>query len=470
VCLLVSFELTGAESGQTVLVLPSGYGPVKFLYRYLANIECSNAEAKIDIDFAHHSCCISHRPGVPLRITYTVQKPRDEIFGRNLFYNAIQGCFAPIFERRYFHILGVCLFLYPEAEGQYDITIRWSGFPNDWTMLNSIAPEKGNQQQFIACSKVWLESAFLGGDYRLNRILVSQKAVFIAIRGHWLFDDRELIEFLKASMQSIRDFWNDHDFEHYTVVLNPVGIDKLSSKDSCPQESVEIGSGLLNAMVLFSTPDRTLQQLGRLIYHEQLHHWIGGKIRAGDDEADYLYAWFNEGFTEYLTYKLMVKDNLLTLAQYIGILNQKFLRPYYSSSYRELPNDVIADNIDSNQGYLDLAYQRGCLIAFYLDMKIRESSGYSDDIRFLLLDVLSHYHKNNVMISDDLKAFFGLLEKHVLKDFCAEDFYQRHIVDGKLIPAAMFCLPGYLIMRDSEVPEIEVVEEALFNAHVNDLV
>lgn len=470
VCLLVSLELTGAESGQTFLVLPSGYGPVKFLHRYLRNIECSNIDAKMDVDVDNHSCYISHKPNAKLRITYTVQKPNDNKLSDDLFYSAIHECFSPILERSYFYILGVCLFLYPQGEAQYGVKIKWTGFPDDWAMFNSVAPETQNEQHFIAYSKEWVESVFVGGDYRLHRISVSGKPVSVAIRGHWLFDDHELTGFLKASIQTMRDFWNDHDFEHYTVVLSPVNIGKLSSKEANAKESVEIGSGLFNTIVLFSTQDRSLQQLRRLIYHEQLHHWIGGKIKASDEGAEYLYSWFNEGFTEYLTYKLMVKNNLLTVAQYIGILNQKFLQPYYSSSYKELPNEVIADKMDSDRDYFDLAYQRGCLFAFYLDMIIKESSGNSDDIRFLLLDLLNHYHKNKVMISDDLTTFFKLLEKHILKDFRAEDFYQRHVVDGKVIPSNMFCLPGYLMMRDSGMPEIEVVEDALLNAHIYDLV
>jgi predicted metalloprotease with PDZ domain len=121
--------------------------------------------------------------------------------------------------------------------------------------------------------------------------------------------------------------------------------------------------------------------LNHIIAHEFLHLWIGIGISAADSEREY---WLSEGFTEYSTLKLMKRLELINEDQFIrapmaGLEDdvQKYLSVAGSISMREA-------GLEKGENY-DLIYSGGALVAFALDVEIREGSamknGFEDFVQ-----------------------------------------------------------------------------------------
>jgi len=126
--------------------------------------------------------------------------------------------------------------------------------------------------------------------------------------------------------------------------------------------------------------------LNHIITHEFLHLWIGVGISAADPEREY---WFSEGFTEYSTLKLMKSLKLIDEDHFIsapmsGLEDdvQKYLPVAGSISMREA-------GLEKSANY-DLIYSGGALVAFALDVELREGSdmqlGFEDFVQRMYHD------------------------------------------------------------------------------------
>lgn len=162
-----------------------------------------------------------------------------------------------------------------------------------------------------------------------------------------------------------------------------------------------------------------------LVIHELLHLWNAETFRY----ADYREQWFNEGATEYLTFKALMKFGLV--AQEEGPLllvrawgNYSSARGIGEISLRE------AGRKDRKKGYYFLVYHGGLTACTALDYEIRSATGnkksFEDLMRYLYVN---HNHGNQkynaVDLLKGLKAVSGV-------DFT--DFFRRHIHGTEMIP------------------------------------
>lgn len=337
----------------------------------------------------------------------------------------------PILEKEFFHILGQSLFIVPEQifDGKIDnpeiiANIEWENFPIDYKIHNTFGT---NQKKQILKVKLWSElyhSLFVGGDYRIYSFLYQKKPIEFAIRGNWLaeYQDEKLLNALKKTITTQRDFWKDNSFNYYTVILTPT----LTQKDSIFKGQSITGSSVKNGFIIQSSnnPFNNFSTMKYIFNHEMMHDWIGGKISMKNEELNY---WFSEGFTDYYAYKNRLRNNDLNFQEWISNFNKEVIKPHWENPEKNKPNYVIKDDFWKNRNIEKIPYRRGAIFAFWIDNQILKKSNYTKSLDDLMREILNICKTQNRKFTDDL--FLDISQKYLNEDITY--FFQKHIINGE---------------------------------------
>jgi predicted metalloprotease with PDZ domain len=130
---------------------------------------------------------------------------------------------------------------------------------------------------------------------------------------------------------------------------------------------------------MFVTADTGLEDLTRVLAHEQMHSWIDDEIggRAPDEEG--LEYWLSEGFSDFYALRSLLGSGLFTPEAFVEELNAALLR-YGTSRVQTASNSRIAAEFSSDRDLQQLPYDRGHLFAILLDAEVKRASGGRADL------------------------------------------------------------------------------------------
>lgn len=418
--LTVKLHCEAEPDGTTTLVfLNDSWGETE-LHNTLHNMTLENESYSLEIQKDSGWISIIHPKGIKtIDFQYSIKQDTDLPLTSDKTYR-------PVVQPEYFHVFAHGLFMLPKAYSEtsdqtFDVEINWEGFPETFTIQNSFGSNERQQLIEDTTQGYFMQSVFLGGDYRTHHINIKGNTVVFSTRDEWeVVEDSTLVALLKTTLTVQRDFWQDHSQDYFSVTLSPTILENGSSFQ---------GTGLTNSFDCHASNNSFLEIEG-LVYlfnHELMHNWIGRLINNEDEEAQY---WFSEGFTEYYTIKNIAKHNIYNLGHgfFIEQLND-FISLLHASPVKEAPNtDINYDNFWKDYNYEKLPYRRGALFAFYLDLKIQKEyngeKSLDDVMRAIKADALDGQKLNheyfiskvNLFLKEDLTPIFN-----------------RHIEDGKLI-------------------------------------
>lgn len=336
----------------------------------------------------------------------------------------------PRLQPTFFHILGQSMFSVPELlfednveDPEMEATIDWVGFPKDFVLHNMLGTQQLHQS---FKGKLWTEfynTLFVGGDYRIRSFEHQHKKVYFAIRGEWkVYEDSQLLELFQRTLITQRDFWNDQNFDYYTVIMTPTE----TSSDTVEYRGQSVnGSRIYNGFMIQST-NNPFNDMGTIKYifnHEMMHDWIGGKMMMAHEELNY---WFSEGFTDYYAYKNQLRNGALSPEEWLAKFNEEVLKPHYENPERNQPNYRIKDDFWKNYNIEKLPYRRGALFAFWLDQQLLVSSDGKTSLDDLMRTLLTHFTEPEARFTDEL--FLDLLKEQTHEDWSY--FFQKHLISG----------------------------------------
>jgi len=259
----------------------------------------------------------------------------------------------------HFQLIGHGAFVLPENLPDYasgTTCISFSGLPANWSFASSFsAGQQGGVATYRArgLSAQMQHALYLGGDYRVLERRVAGRPLFLALRGDWSFADEKFADTTATLIGAQRKFWNDEAFPHYLIALTP-----NRSRGSYG------GTGLQSAFTMHASKDFSVpgRQYEYLVAHEHLHTWVPERLGAmGSDEAKRY--WFSEGFTNYLTNRLLLRSGIWSPQQYAEAIN-RVVAAYRLSPVINIGNEQLAKEFFSRPEHSgQLAYQRGELLA-----------------------------------------------------------------------------------------------------------
>jgi predicted metalloprotease with PDZ domain len=110
-----------------------------------------------------------------------------------------------------------------------------------------------------------------------------------------------------------------------------------------------------------------LRRLGVVLAHELFHLWVPNALALKGE-----YDWFFEGFTLYQALLTSVRLNLIKFDDYLDTMARVY------DSYRSLPDHDKLSLIEASERRWTAApsfvYDKGMLVAFIHDLKLRQSS------------------------------------------------------------------------------------------------
>lgn len=344
--------------------------------------------------------------------------------------DAVTNVNRPKLSNSYFHVLGHSLFTIPEAafekkeiNPKMEITIEWVGFPESFKIHNTFAT---NQKKQVLKVKLWDEfynSLFVGGDYRVHSFTYLNKPVYFAIRGQWQngFSDEKILEIIKRTIPTQREFWKDNNFDYYTVIMSP----SLNSNDSMNRMQSTTGSSVKNGFLIqsYNNPNNNWPMIHNLFNHEMMHDWIGGKIKMKHEELNY---WFSEGFTDYYAYKNRLRSKEISFKEWAALFNKDVFTAHYKNPERLKPNYILRDEFWKSRNIEKIPYRRGAIFALWLDNQILKKSNYTKSLDDLMRELLLVCQKENKLFTDEL--FLETAQKYTGKDITY--FFQKHVISG----------------------------------------
>jgi predicted metalloprotease with PDZ domain len=367
--LQVSVSLRASTSGRTRLDLPDESMGVRERWRLLSSFEAKGA--RLEEDGPAHRVLIS-KPNAPLTVTYRVHSAYAGD-PQGVDGNPYKG---PIVRPAWFATHGDFVFVTPQGRDHAPATFGWGALPKGWTVASNL---DGAGRRFTVDDVS--ESTLLGGtDVRLYVRPIPGGVLRLAMRGDWRFADGPFADEIASVVSAQRGFWGGSKTPYFVslIPLAPGG-GHLSVG----------GTGRFQGFALFATANAPDAMLRRILAHEHIHNWIPrlqGRMPEGAQEPSAY--WYSEGFTDFYTDRTLLRSGQWTPQDFVAHLNT-VLREYDSSPLREAPNSVIVSDFWKSQTAQALPYQRGYLLAFLWDARMRRAThgarGF-DDVMFEMRD------------------------------------------------------------------------------------
>jgi predicted metalloprotease with PDZ domain len=415
---LIEMSFKGSTTGKTTLSIPFETG----LYRpqdHFAVVGVTNSIRHQRVMDDSSRYVIEHNPGAQLTLRYTIKNAlKDSV-------PTLDEVYAQMLTDKYFYLIGNFLWVVPlDSPGSnYDIRLKWSGFPARWNFLNSYGVNKLSQRIKIPLED-FQNAIYMGGDIRVHKLIINERPLYFGIRGKWTFSDEQVFTIIKKTVSSQRAYWNDYGVDRYTIALIPM---KYNSDD---ERSIN-GRGLTNTFVTVGTNSKAfgLEDLVYLYNHELMHHWLGHVLKQGEPEN--AFKWFHEGFTDYFAHVVMLESGISDQYDFTKRINAIF-SAYYSDSTHQWPNTKLEQDYWSSYDMQKLPYQRGLIFAFYLNESIRFHSKEKSSLKQVIQQMLAEARLNKRIFSQDW--LLALLQKATGKDYTG--LFRRFVTEGSFISIA----------------------------------
>lgn len=356
----IEIRFAGDADGETRLALPSAWAGSDSLWRHLGAVQVQGA-ASVRED-GPDARVIQHPPAAPLTVRYRVASAYTAEPG--FAYEKARPVILPA--TFYFHGEGV--FAAPDGRDQAPASFGWRGIPAGWTVASDLDHLAGARPGTVEDVS---ESVALGGrDVVVVERDVGGAPLRVAVGGRWGFAPDALADAIAGVVAAENRFWGE-PARPFLVPLAPLG--------GAGGGTSTHGTGRTDAFSIASTPTFELAGATRFLAHEYMHTWNGRELGGPLEQDDALAYWFTEGFTDFYAGRLLLRVGLWTPRDFVDELNRTLLRNA-SSSVRAAPNADIPARFWTDGEIGQLPYDRGHLLAFLLDHRIRQHTGGRADL------------------------------------------------------------------------------------------
>ena len=330
---------------------------------------------------------------------------------------------------------GRSLFLYPKTN---QITIEFQ-VPSSWKVSTPWQPVPGELQRFLVPhEKDLINSFILAGTHQETLIKANKTEILLAI-GDQIKGSASLIETrVQNAVNAFSRLFGNSPQDRVLIVVNP-GLSQGRFDGGVFGRSISLLMGDQ------PTPDNQISW-APFVFHELFHLWNGRAIQYREQEY-----WFSEGFTEYYTQ---------VYSSRLGLYDEEaFLRKIENASEIYLMNSgevSIRDAGNHKSKNSDLVYQGGLLIAFCLDLQIREASNSEKSLDDVMKAMYSRYGTTGDQYA--LNDVRRIVEE--ISGLDLTDFFAKYIEGKEILPLEEYFKSAGLhfqLIESEEKPDLEYV-------------
>lgn len=367
----VEIRFQGDADGETRLELPDHWASSKDNWRYLSDLQIKGATATADGPAVR---VLRHRPNARITVTYRVQTAYDQD-PAGADGNPYKG---PLIRPDWLSVMGEFAFATPAGRESQAATFRWGRLPKGWRMASDL--EHGRMGRAMTVNDIG-DSVIMGGPQLavVERPIPGGTLRFAAPEGG-SYPIAPMADDIAKVIAAERAYFDDLS-EPYFVGLVPLAPWNRGLSVG--------GTGRGDAFVLYATPGAA-DHLCWIIAHEHTHTWIARRVGRMGEKDQALHYWFSEGFTDFLTNRIMVRAGLATPAEIVGRMDAA-LRTYDVNPLRRAPASRVLSDFWTDANAEQLPYQRGQLLALKWDEEIRRKTGGKADLDDVILRMRDHF-------------------------------------------------------------------------------
>jgi predicted metalloprotease with PDZ domain len=426
-------QFDGDSDGETLIQLPNEWAGETGLYELIRDVQIDGGDILPGQPTSQMR--IAHAPGAPLQLSYRVLDGANGVAGARTDTDSPD--FRPRVRRDFFLAVGATIF--SEIAGRDDAgpaRFRLAGLPTGMSFASDL--EHPNLTYGALFSSV-----LIGGNIRL---VDAGGGARLALVGDVVNkSDIQWRDNFRAIAAAQRDFWG--------TPAGPFLVTVMSLPRWRGENTALGGAGLGDAFAAFVGADASAADIEEVIGHEMMHSWIpgaiGGLARDGAQIGDF---WLSEGFTDWASWRVMMRARLWTPQTFAAAFNAR-LGAYDSSRLRSAPNQAIIDGFWTNPLARDLAYQRGMLLAAHWDQRIRAQSDGARGLQHVLW-------RMRELARAQPQASAAALLPQAMRDVAGlsiENDIARHIDRGEPVQLAMdIYVPCGFVLRQDGVRQLRL--------------
>jgi predicted metalloprotease with PDZ domain len=427
-CLVVKLKCPADKYGATFLLYPNETWGQSNLHNAIVSLKGLTANTTAELDKTNGQINVKHPANLTeIEIEYIIKQDFSDSISAENYYR-------PIIQNTYFHLLGYALLAFPSQLKSDFVAIEIKWDKSIKNPINSFGAKK-SKQKFVSRFESLTSSIFCNGDFKIKKHKILDAELYVAHRGNWVqMDDTTFNGMVYRTVASQRKFWKDNSQKYFFISAIPlVGKIVKDVKGNIKNCSASAGGTCLtSSFAAFFTNNECLPKYKfyYIFNHELMHNWIGINGIPLPTENEELSYWFSEGFTDYYAYKNMVKNNFMSFKEFESEVQKEVIQPHYESSVKDMPNDSIKTNFWFNKDYQKLPYRRGFLIAWYMDIAIRNKTknfkSLDDFIKDMAASCKSTKEKFNL-------PKFQRMFDHFMNEEDMSAFVNTHILQGKVL-------------------------------------
>ncbi len=261
----------------------------------------------------------------------------------------------PVISPTRFTIMGETVWPHVEGGDSRPATFA-ADMPAGWAFASNLEnlPEMGGKAGDV------LKTILIGGsDVHIETIQTPHTRLRIASAGRFDFTMADFNDRATRVIATEQAFWGDGQPD-FLLTLVPTEPGNLSIH----------GEAMNGAFATTTVPDAPLEAITFNLSHEYFHSWNMGKLGQYDPANPALSYWFSEGFTDYYGRKLALKAGVVSLDQFVAEWNDSLNR-YNASKHKLAPNSELGAHYHADEDWTKAIYDRGAVLAVYLNAKWR---------------------------------------------------------------------------------------------------
>jgi predicted metalloprotease with PDZ domain len=359
--LRVRLEFEGSVTGSSTLVLPTTWAGQSNLFQSISNLKVL-PPAILDMQTdSNGEKTLRYPPSHKVIVTYDLRNDWKEPLRH-------PKEFRPVLRPTNIIFNGQNGLVYPRLSStdEVQVAFKWNNLPKGWIVAASFGTKKNKMRVRGQWDRVH-DALFAAGDFRVTRLREAGQDLILAVRGKWIFSDKDAAQQIMSLFRVEREFWGEKARNSFLVVLTSYDQD-IGSSD---------GTAFTNAFLLYLSTKQTFTvDIKSQLAHEVFHTWNPYRMGEMSGEAT---EWFTEGFTRYYQDRILLRAGVIGLEEYIERLNQ-IISAYWSSPVRNWSQSQWLDRAHTGKAESELPYDRGAVVALWLDEQIRRYSGNKESL------------------------------------------------------------------------------------------
>ncbi len=339
--------------------------------------------------------------------------------------------------------------------------------PTGWQVRTSWGRASTSLPSFEALRR----GLIMAGDWEVSEADLKGAFVQVAVAGQWSTPREEVRRIVRNLVRVQSEVFAGYPSNAALITILPIDAGSVDAEEKpgaerpAPRRAPELPANAVAAPVRRARvlaepggavfylpsdldPKRDLALI-KTLAHEHFRLWSGQlfapRLEAdpGSSYREGHAAWFSEGVSEYYAVRTLLAMDLISVKDFIPLLNG-WIKDYYSNPFAfNTPRAVLVAGYGERPALRRLAQVKGSLLGLILDVELRANSqGLRSLDQIMQKMALAFSHRASGYAGDDVRA---MVEEFTGQSWAA--FFEAYIDGVEVLPLADLSRGGVIVLE-----------------------